>query len=687
MKNVHTCQHRLANAHISLVIDGKANLLELKNLTTGHDYAGGQGLWRVIYAHDEVLEEEISAEDCDPEITAPTPTSLRIHYSSMKAVTGAEEAFSLTLLIHLNNDAFEFSATIANNATLNRIIREFNFPTIKKVFLAQGQHLFCGVNRIADIPAAIETHHSGYVADDNTGLNLPFCNEGFAVLANDVDGLYVGDHDPTFEVCSHLFRKRGGEIDAGIHKSPYLAAGQRRMYEGYVLAPYTGDWHVGAKKYRAWADSWFTPPVRPASIANGCNGWYRLIMRHQYGKILFRHDEMPRILKSMKETGIDTLFVFGWHRDGHDAGYPEYAYDESQGGKAALKEHFRQFRANGGKIILYFNGRLIDTATNFYRTRGKDLSIRGCDGQELIERYMFEGPGIDMRHQFGHKSFALACPHSGEWLGILKGFIDRAIELEVDGVFFDQLGFAERPCFGENHGHLVPMLDGRAVRMAQLRELHSYLKHRRSDMSFGIECISMFTCGLADYFHSYPGWNIASNDWLGKGEKPKLTTFIELFRYTFPEVLISDREIRDDTDIERRVNLALLRGLISDVEVHRCRSLIDEHAPLYKQYLTKANKLRDRFRHLIINGLYQDTDGASCDNKELSWSVFAAGEEVALVVTQSHLAETSATFEVPGYQLSEVASVSGDVRHAPHNKGFSVTLPRHALAVAVMRKA
>ena len=683
--------YSLFNDCVSIILDANANLIELKNLKTGHDYAGDQGIWRMIYAHDEVIEDEISAEDCAPEIEVISDTQLQITYDNMNTLTGVED-FKLLLSIKLQDDELHFSANIENASKQNRIIREFNFPTIKNINLTDKQSLYGGSAsgdqrhvKIDNVAGAIQKHHTQYMADDNSGINMPWFDNGFAMFADDTNGLYLGDHDPKFEQTAMLFRKRGKEIDAGIHKSPFLNPGKKCTLDGYVISIYSGDWHIGAKKYRKWAEeSWYKPIPRPISISEDFNGWYRIIMRHQYGKILFPHDEMPRILKSMKETGINSLLMFGWWEEGMDAGYPDYTFDKEQGGKKALQKHIKEFQDNGGKILLYFNARLIDTATQFYKERGADIAIRGCDGEPLIERYMFSGSGINLRHQFGYKSFAMACPYSREWMDILKRYIDTAVELGVDGVFFDQIGMPELPCFGENHGHPVPATDSRGIRISQLKEIRKYLRSRNPEMSFGVECATNFTSPFADYYHSFPGWNIASNDWGKTGEKPKLTSFIELFRYTFPEALISDREIRDDQDVERRVNLALLRGLVSDVEVHRCCSLIDE-APNYKQYLSKANRLRDKYRRLILNGRFQDTDGATCNNQEFSWSVLTAGDELAVIATQSHLEQSQGIFKVPGYCYCEHDSL-GDVEFRRKEGNISVTLFRHALIIMIFKK-
>ena len=406
-------------------------------------------------------------------------------------------------------------------------------------------------------------------------------------------------------------------------------------------------------------------------------------MRHQYGKILFRHDEMPRILKSGLESGIDTLFMFGWFKGGHDAEYPEYLFDETQGGHDALKEHIRKFRAGGGKLILYYNGQLIDTNTEFYRKIGKRISVKNPNGSEHMEWYPFGGDGTALR-LFGNKSFVTGCPGCQEWLDHLKMLIDRAIDLEVDGVFFDQMGWTSRPCCDPTHGHPVPFMTAVAAKAEMLRQMRAYLKAKRPDMSFGIEWLSDLTAQHVDYVHNVTGGNGVSNDWEKNGEKPDVTLFPELFRYTFPEVITTDREIRDDRDVERRVNLALLRGFRSDVEIYRCRALIDE-TPHYKTYLTEANKLRDRYRDCILNGRFSDTDGFTLDNPDWFSSGFVQGKRLAVIVTQSNRPESSGQLQVPGYCYQE----SDGLNH-PEVSGngdtVRIKLPQHGLAVVIFER-
>lgn len=680
--------YTLNNDRIRFSLDNDGNLVELTNLATGRNYAGNLGLWRIIYQHDEVLEEEITAERCCPAISVKGNNELEIIYDSMSSAAERVD-FSLKIRAVLVEDEIHFSARLQNNSAAS-IIREFQFPFVKNAALKPEQQFywsFLGGERVRNIAEKLDKCHSGYMGQDNKALEMSqlypgFCATNYYTFADEREGLYFGSHDLTFQNTLHLLRKRQAAIDAGMVKYPFLGPGKTLEITGYVLSPYVGNWHTAARKYRRWADSWYKVNEVPASILNS-NGWHRIIMRHQYGKIIFRHDEMPRILKSGLEAGIDTLFMFGWFKGGHDAEYPEYRFDESQGGQTALRGHIRKFRADGGKLIFYYSGQLIDTDTEFYKTVGKRISVKNPNGSEHMEWYPFGGDGTALR-LFGNKSFVTACPGCAEWLDHLKSLIDRAIDLEVDGVFFDQMGWTSRPCCDPSHGHPIPFMTAVAAKAEILRQMRIYLKSQCPEMSFGIEWLSDLTAQHVDFVHNITGSTDTLNDWEKTGEKPDIPLFPEWFRYTFPEVITTDREIRDDRDIERRVNMALLRGFRSDVEIYRCRAVIDE-TPHYKEYLTVANRLRDRYRDLILNGTFIDTDGFSLDNPELFASAFRRGNRLAVVVTQSHLPETWSILQVPGYRYLEHDGLN-QIEVAGNGETARIKLSRHGLAIVIFEQ-
>jgi hypothetical protein len=190
-----------------------------------------------------------------------------------------------------------------------------------------------------------------------------------------------------------------------------------------------------------------------------------------------------------------------------------------------------------------------------------------------------------------------------------------------------------------------------------------------------------------DYIHSrYGATDVLNADWEAKGEKPRSTNFIDWFRYTFPEIIMSDRDIRDDTDIERRVNHTVLKGLRNDVEIYRCRALIDE-TPHYQAYLAQINQFKERFKDLLLLGKYTDTEGFQHSNStDIEARRFDNGNKTAIVLTQSHLNSSTTNLTIPkGFKYMESGLV-GDVILKPEKENVQITIKKHGLTVVILKK-
>lgn len=636
--------YTLKNDNIVFSIDESGCVTDLKYNSLDHfNFASGSFFWRIIYSLNEELEKELFPDPSLVRIQQTSPDSLRIFYKNQIS----DGFLSVTLSCRLENKRLVFDSEL-NNTANNVVLREFQFPLLKNIALPEKNEMYWSASaggRFGNLRALLDSCHTQYMAQDDKAVELSqlypgVCGMNFFLMNDGTRGLYLGSHDPTQQYTLHLFRKRGQEIDVTMVKYPFLNTKESKQINGYVLAPYCGTWRTGADFYRKWAESWWKPGQKPDSVLQ-MNAWHRLILRHQYGETLFSYHDLPRILQSGLQAGIDTLFLFGWQRAGHDAGYPEYECDPAQGGFPALKEQIAAFRRGGGKLILYFNGQLIDTDTEFYRTTGKKISIKRRNLQEHQEVYPFGGPGTALR-RFGNKTFVTACPACREWEMQLKKLIDLAVGLETDGVFFDQLGWISLPCWDPSHGHPVPFMEIMKSKADMIGRLRSYLKSKAPQMSLGIEWFSDLTAQHVDFVHNISGGtHVLNANWAQLEQKPVTDSFMEFTRYTFPEVVLTDRDIRDDSDIERRVNWALLRGFRSDVEIHRCRALIDE-TPNYQNYLTKANHFRSRNRDLILNGRFLEHQSFSCDSGELYYSVFSTATEYGVLLTQNHKSCVSA---------------------------------------------
>ncbi len=676
--------YKISSESIQFVIDENVKLISLKNLNSSLDYAGGGALWRIIYSQGQELEKEIPYEECRASVKV-SGSEIFISYAKLGTL-----AVELEIKVSVENDEVDFEASIKNNAE-GIEIRELHFPIVKNCALAKDQRLIwshIGGQRINDPYKEVLRHHTQYMAKDNYEVRMSSLYPGMAaanafVFENGSDCLYFGSHDMSFQYTMHLMGATDKGLSPMMVKYPMISAGESWNCKGYVIAPYSGTWHVAAKKYRAWADAWFKPDTS-SKLVRDINGWQRIIMRHQYGEIHYRYDQLEQVYKDGAAAGIDTIFMFGWNRDGHDAGYPEYEPDKSQGGFEALKENIGKFRKAGGKVILYFNGQLIDMNTEFYHKKGKYISVKKADGNEHMEVYPFGGNGTALR-EFGNKTFVTACPACKEWLEVLKSCVDEAVALGCDGVFFDQLGWLSRPCYDKSHGHAVPLMAPVKAKADMLEKLRAHIKKVKPDMPIGIEWLSDLTAAHVDFVHNMDGGNRASNDWQANGEKPDYRNFMDWFFYIFPEVRTTDREIRDDTNIEPRVNRALRNGFRSDVEIYRCRRTIAE-TPNYAKYLKEANRLRDRYRHLILNGKFIDKDVFSLANDEIDSSSFSAGDEVAVILTQSHKDSISGELTVAGAELLDYDGLNKFEVKDKGNGRFSVSLGRHGLVVIRCRK-
>ncbi len=677
----------LKNDKVQLQIDDKGNLVSLKNLEKNREYAGGEGLWRIIYQDGLSLEESVESKDVPVEVKKVGDT-LQLNY-------GGE--FPVNVVCSLDGDNIKFSPEI-KNASKDKILREFQFPMIQSANLKSDTALywsFANGTYYPNVRGWLMSGFKSYMAQDNKAIEQydvypsPL-SMNYYVLDDKDCALYFASHDPEFEKTLHLLRTRQtggtgefkyGGIDLAMAKYPFLNAGESKKFADFVISPHSGDWHVSAKKYRKWADTWYKHVPIPEAFQKS-NGWQRIIMRHQYGKVLFRYDQLPEIRKAGKAVGLDTILMFGWWKEGMDAGYPEYTADDTQGGDEALKKWIKEFQKDGGKVNLYFNGQLIDMSTKFYREKGCKLSVKRADGTEHMERYPFGGDGTALR-VFGNKTFVTACPATKEWLEILKSLADRAIELGADGVFFDQLGYKSEFCYDKSHGHAVPAQNVMKHKSEMLKKLREYVRSKKPDMSMGIEWVSDPTSMHADYIHSVAPNLHTTPQRTTKGGAPR-TSHAPMYQYTFPEVYVTNRDIYNNKDVERRCNLTFMRGWREDAGVFRCRATVDS-APVYRDYLAKIGALRDKYRDATLNATFRDTDLAESSNPDLEYQTFENGDTIAVTTTQSYKDKVFSKFTVKGAKFVKADGI-GDFEASGDGKTANVELKKDALVILIFKK-
>jgi hypothetical protein len=250
---------------------------------------------------------------------------------------------------------------------------------------------------------------------------------------------------------------------------------------------------------------------------------------------------------------------------------------------------------------------------------------------------------------------------------------DRAYRCGANSVFYDQLGYGEsmNTDWDLTKEYPVPNLRVLYDKGQTLKYIRAHIQKLDPDFALGTEWLCDYTAQYCDYIHMYP-------------ENSGYDSFQEFFRYTFPEIIFTDRGLRDDTDVERRVNLNILKGIRNDIEIYRCRDLITD-TPTYQAYLAKVNAIKNKYARVLLAGRFNDIFGFSVSSPEVKAKSFLSDNQMAIVMTNDlkDSKQITATIEVPGYHFKESAT-TGKAKVAADGK--KVVLGKYDLAVLIYEK-
>jgi endonuclease/exonuclease/phosphatase family metal-dependent hydrolase len=656
----------LANQNIEVAIGADGSLVSLRNVRTGHDYAGGGLLWRLYYDAPNQKEIQIQGSEQKPEISLEGNV-ITLRYPSL-ICNGQELDMQMTLTVTLEDDKVRFGSTLQNNEP-HTVLREFHYPLVHGARLPGDHKLWTSEagGKLFDDPQATlsQVQESPYKRPEQI-FRQRDVKYGAKVFMNcfglfgKEQGLYFGSHDGTFQDTWHglrAYKGAGGAYDClefGFFKYPHCFCGESWSCDANVVAPYSGTWHVASGIYRRWVDTWWDHRESPLWLRE-LKSWQRVIFKHQYGEYLFKYPDINGIVdEAGRSVGCDALFLFGWWDEGMDHGNPDYSPDESQGGDKALKAEIARYQAAGGHLLLYYNGKLIDRESRFYRSgMGPKVCRHDNTGSEILERYKFTGQGTWLG-EYDQRTFAVATMMDPDWNKVLCQLQDRAWELGAHSVFFDQLGYVERESsnWDTSREYPVPDVFGIQKRAECLKMLRDRYAEKAPDFALGAEGTVDALAQYCDYTHGYPA-NNGPEHW------------INFFRYTFPELIFTDRGQRDDVDAAMHVNSTVLDGQRNDIEIFRCRGIISD-APVYQAYLKQANELKEKYKECLLLGRYNDTFGFTCSAAGLDARSFLSedGRKMAVVVANQDTETArviSASISAPGYHVVDGDATGGSV--------------------------
>jgi hypothetical protein len=408
------------------------------------------------------------------------------------------------------------------------------------------------------LPDGLGTRTPNPHAMEAVDLSYPSgrCTMAWSAVAGPRGGYYFGRHDPEVSVLRWKAQGAGDQTLWSLVQTPWVRPGGEWHSAPIVLEAYEGVWQNAARIYRAWADEWCGRGKLP-TWPNEQSGWFLAILKQQNGAIYWNYHDLSKVWRIALDHGLTAVGLFGWAHGGHDRYYPDYHPDPAMGGEAVLKEALAEARSLGLRTILYANGQLIDTATEFYRWQGNEACALGPNREPYVS-------SIRKFNSSTPVTFALGCHEAPVWQAQMRKLALAAERLGADGILYDQIGVSTgTPCHNPAHDHATPDSARGEDRVRFYRDLAGEMQTINPEFIISTEGVFDALIPAMGWFHGW-GTGFAPKpiyEFIGDGKGD----FPSLFRTTFPEVPLIQRFSTPALDAEQ-ANHALLYGLSHEIE-------------------------------------------------------------------------------------------------------------------------
>ena len=568
--------------------------------------------WRLMADDGYYMDMQIKSSQQTGSVTVQDNVTI-IHYDNVVTDSGRVLNIELTLTVTALEDRLVFDSKIDNHDEKTRA-NELQYPYFEVTQLCgkREDDILLRPNglgeRIENPWEAFKDAHTEYMAADYYDIKAtlsyprPATMSWFGLQSGE-NFIYMGRHDERTRLCCLLnaVAPRGAKVPylaSSICQYPFVRPDETLVLPSVIMTMQEGDWRIGSDIYGEFARSTFYHPIKPREWVQNMTGWQRIILRHQYGEVFWKFEDLPQLYLDGKESGLDTLMVFGWWKGRFDNGYPHYEVDEELGGEEGLKAAIAKVKELGGNVILYNNGILIDKKSDFYKEHAAEAARIDIDGNEYTDHYKFSNNGTVLTN-YGYKTFVDACQASTAWRDVMVKNGKQKLSFNPSSIFYDQIGGRCYLCFNPEHRHGYRPDDEMVYRRENLREIHALLG---DDQALGTEVTNDSVSGEVDYLH---GSDFGTSYYYKqRGYKPE-RQFVAMFRRTFPEIIMSNRHMHDDGPLfYEAMNHAFVSGLRYDVAIYRSRKIGVKQVPKYASYLEELLALKEKYHKYFYHGKF-----------------------------------------------------------------------------------
>lgn len=611
--------YMIENSRMRYGIDEYGRAASCYHKKTCHEYQYSPGnIWKLIYSEGERQEIPVSSEGQEFSVTVSSDRrGMDVSYPSLK---GEERALNVGLILHFHMEEEGLSVTADIDNRGGTKVQEIQITAVSGVRSLSGNP---GEDVIAwpmDLGRKVENPaysdlsvYAGFrkyerhdqFHTDMDGLYPGRLSMQWCDWFNDKEGLYVGVHNASHQtICLHIERDvKLNLLRMGGIFYPMMEPGELYKSEPVIYAPHVGDWHAGAVIYRRWIESaGWKPPVQPEWVKL-FKGWLRVILKQHHGELNWDYSDIPALYDEAANAGLNTLFLLGWEKGGFARMWPDYVLDERMGGREKLEEGIRYVHSRGGRVVMFLSYLLIDKQSEFYRSgKGEEATIKSYWGTEVPFSETYCGEGTYRKLGNPPMPMYFACPSSQVWQDRMLEASKYCLDLGADGVLFDLGGHPAYFCYDKRHGHKKPS-QAFANKDLKYKELHEYIRSRGDDKIIMME-------DNVDIFAQH--MDIAQ----GTTTRPKPEFLLDMYRYTFPECIMTNRECGEDEDnYKTYANHSFVYGLRFDMTIHRCCGSLSD-IPNYADYLRYINQVRETYADYLLKGRFVDNEGFTVNAEE-----------------------------------------------------------------------
>ena len=630
--------YKLEGKNLRFMIDGCGRCASFYNKLTCHEYVLNPGyMWKIIYAMPGTERVEVPIWAENQKFTAEAGEGeITLVYDGLIGDEEKKIDAKLTLHFIMADQGLRVTSELENRDS-SVALMELQLTPLSGArslsgdpendYIAWPRDLGTRVRNPAYRDISTYAGFRKYERHDQFHTDMDAIYQGGTSMQwydwyNTEEGVYFGSEDTTrHAVGLHVERDvKLNVLRMGFIRYPMLKAGESWKGQAIDLYPHLGDWHAGAKIYRAFMDETgsFKAPDRPAWCQD-FTGWLRVILKQHHCECNWTYDDIPALYDEVEAAGMNTLYLLGWEKGGFARMWPDFVVDDGRlGGREKLKQGIDYVHQKGGKVVMFLSYSLIDYQSNFYKKEGGDqCTVKSIWGQDVPFAETYCGEGTYRKIVNPPMPMYLACPGAPKWQEKMKEAARECLDLGADGVLYDLGGIRPYFCFAKNHTHKKPSeyLEHKAENYAGLRE---YVKSFGDDkiimMENNVDIYGQYM-DLAQGGGTFPDRRLrnpqTAEDLEGAKEDGRL---LEMYRYTFPELVMTNRECgEDEVDYKAMAGYSFLLGLRFDMTIFRCCGSLSD-IPNYAAYLKKINGIYHEFADYILRGKFVDTDGFTSSN-------------------------------------------------------------------------